>query len=342
MVLLTELFGSAEAVFRAKEDDLTQVFSLYGELSQKIGKSGILQKDLSHAADILRNSDRIGARILTIDDEEYPAHLKTIPQAPYLLFCRGDLSMLRTPGVAVVGTRRCSPYGRWAAGEIAARIAACGFPVISGMAEGIDTAAHKGTLAAGGRTAAVLGTGPDICFPRSNELLFRQLCEEQLILSEYFPGDRGYRGNFPRRNRIISGLSAAVFVVEGALKSGSMITAALAAEQGREVFAVPGNINQPNSVGVNRLIADGAVPVCALDEIPSLLGVDADRRKAARQENLSAAEKTLLRKISENNGQSADLIISVSGFDAAECRGLLASLELKSLIRCSGSRIYHT
>jgi len=338
-LLLLELFGGAEGVYRASEEDLRQIFTLYGEFPEKIESCGILYKDLTRCKEAAEDAARIGARIITIEDAEYPAHLKSIPQAPLLLFCRGDLSMIRRPGVAVVGTRRCSPYGRWAAGEIARRVAACGLPVISGMAEGIDTYAHKGALEAGGRTAAVLGTGPDVCFPKSNESLFKRLLQDQLIISEYLPGDHGYPSNFPKRNRIISGLAAAVIVVEGAIKSGSMITATLAGEQGREVFAVPGNINQPNSIGVNRLIAEGAIPICDLDAIPSLLGVEVNERKKERRENLSPEENKLLQIIEKNNNQPTDFIISASGFSAAECRSLLASLELKALICCDSSRV---
>ena len=150
--------------------------------------------------------------------------------------------------------------------------------VISGMAEGIDSRGHYGCIDADGRTIAVLGTCIDVCFPRSNQTLYDRLARDHLIISEYAPGETTGNWSFPRRNRIIAGLSKAVVVVEGTLKSGSMITANIALEQGRPVFAVPGNIDQPNSLGVNYLIRDGAIPITSIDEIPEILGIGGSKK----------------------------------------------------------------
>ena len=276
---------------------------------------------------------------IRIDDADYPAHLRAIKDPPKKLYYIGDLKLIRDPGIAVVGTRRSSPYGRWAAKEIAKRIARCRVPVISGMAEGIDSAAHWGCLSEDMGTVAVFGTGVDICFPTSNARLRQKIETGGLILSEYEPGTIGFRGNFPERNRIISGLSKSVIVVEGALKSGSMITARLALEQGRDVFAVPGNIDQPNSIGVNKLIADGAFPIMQLDGIEELLGIG--RGRIARMiESFSDEEKIVIGSILEAPGISAEEIALRSGLSLRECSLLASALELKGFIRSEGSRLF--
>ena len=240
--------------------------------------------------------------IVTINDEIYPDHLKQIKRPPQKLYCIGNMELLREPGVAIVGTRRCSPYGRWAAYEIGKEIASCGVSVISGMAEGIDSRGHLGCLDANGNTIAVLGTGIDICFPRSNKQLYERIASEGLIISEYGPGDNTGSWAFPERNRIISGLSKSVVVVEGTLKSGSMITANLALEQSREVFAVPGNINHPNAAGVNTLIRDGAMPIISIDEIPEILHIGESRSFKRIIDKCSEDEALIMRYISKNPG----------------------------------------
>lgn len=278
-------------------------------------------------------------RQIRIDDADYPAHLREIKDPPEMLYYSGDIGLIRYPGVAVVGTRRSSPYGRWAAKEIARRIARCRVPVISGMAEGIDSAAHWGCLSEDMGTVAVFGTGIDLCFPASNVSLKKCIEQKGLILSEYEPGTKGYPCNFPERNRIISGLSKSVIVVEGAMKSGSMITARLALEQGRDVFAVPGNIDQMNSIGVNKLIADGAFPVMELDGLPELLGIGAGCT-ARKIEGLSDEEKIMIGSIIESPGISAEEIAFKSGLDLRTCTLLASALELKGFIRSEGSRLF--
>ena len=276
---------------------------------------------------------------LYIDNADYPGHLKLIENPPKLLYYIGDISLIRYPLIGIVGTRRCSQYGRWAAFEIAKKVAGCGISVVSGMAEGIDSAAHLGCLDAGVPTVAVFGTGVDRCFPLSNQKLYEKILEDGLVLSEYEPGTMGYKKNFPERNRIISGLSKSVIVVEGLPKSGSMITARLAAEQGRDLFAVPGNINQPCSLGVNKLIADGAYPILDIDMVPELLGIG--RTKKMKQiENLSDDEKLVLAQIIEDPGSNAEYIAFRTGFDISKAAVLASALELKSLVFSEGQRYY--
>jgi DNA processing protein len=206
-------------------------------------------------------------------DEGYPALLRHIDDPPDPLYYEGDLSLLSRTCVAVVGSRKATDYGRWAALNLARRLSEHGIVVVSGMAEGIDSFAHRGALEGPTPTVAVMGNGLDICFPKMNEALRRRIAEKGLLLSEYTDGTRGARFTYPARNRIISGLCLATVIVEAGLSSGSLITAGHAATQGRSVYAIPGNINRKLSVGCNKLIKDGATPLVFFDDIPGDLGL---------------------------------------------------------------------
>ncbi len=276
---------------------------------------------------------------MTMERPEYPEHLKSIPDAPEKLYYSGDIGLIEHPLIAIVGTRRCSPYGRWAAEKISEKIARCGVSVVSGMASGIDTAAHRGCIKGGMPTIAVLGTGVDICFPASNRQLYERIAAEGLLISEYPPGEGGRPAYFPQRNRIISGLSKSVIVVEGAPRSGSMITARLALEQGRDVFAVPGNIDQPNSLGVNKLIADGAYPILELESVCEVLGIGVtEKQKIIR--TLSEEEIMLLGFISEQPGMTIEYAAFKTGFDYLTASTLASGLELKGLVSLRGQRVF--
>ena len=276
---------------------------------------------------------------MTMESPEYPEHLKSIPDAPEKLYYSGDIGLIEHPLIAIVGTRRCSPYGRWAAEKISEKIARCGVSVVSGMASGIDTAAHRGCIKGGMPTIAVLGTGVDICFPASNRQLYERIAAEGLLISEYPPGEGGRPAYFPQRNRIISGLSKSVIVVEGAPRSGSMITARLALEQGRDVFAVPGNIDQPNSLGVNKLIADGAYPILELESVCEVLGIGVtEKQKIIR--TLSEEEIMLLGFISEQPGMTIEYAAFKTGFDYLTASTLASGVELKGLVSLRGQRVF--
>ena len=273
---------------------------------------------------------------INIDDDLYPDHLKQIKKPPLKLYCIGDLDLLKEQGVAVVGTRRCSSYGRWASYEIGKQIASCGVTVISGMAEGVDSGGHRGCLDAKGKTIAVLGTGIDICFPKSNKQLYERIASEGLIVSEYAPGDNTGAWAFPERNRIIAGLSKCVVVVEGTKKSGSMITANLALEQSREVFAVPGNINQPNAAGVNMLIRDGAMPITSIDELPEILHIGESKSFKKILDRCSDDEKKVMRFVTKNPGSDIETVAFKLLLEMNEVSALVTALELKGYIK----RIY--
>ena len=200
-------------------------------------------------------------------DDHYPAQLKEIASAPLLLFCMGNIELLTSPQVAIVGSRHATPTGLEIAAEFAHQLSCAGITVTSGMALGIDGAAHKGALAGSGKTIAVLGTGLDIAYPKRHKLLTKQVAERGLLISEFLPGTAANAANFPRRNRIISGLSLGVLIVEAQIKSGSLVTVRYALEQNKDVFAVPGSIKNPLSEASHFLIKQGAKLVENISDI---------------------------------------------------------------------------
>ena len=253
--LLLDHFGSPEDVYYADEAE----YALVEGLSKKQLEL-LADKSADGADKILGDCQRLGLRILTMQDADYPARLRGIFEPPCLLYVKGTLPAFdEEVAVAMVGTRACTPYGTSSAEKIAYGLAKQGALVVSGAARGIDSAAHRGALRAGGVTVAVLGNGLDVVYPEENAGLYRDIAATGALLSEYPPGTAAEGWHFPIRNRIISGLCLATVVVEAPLeRSGALITANTALEQGRDVFAVPGPIDAPTSVGCNRLIRDGA------------------------------------------------------------------------------------
>ena len=250
-------FEDPEEVYFAPELE----FERFEDLSPSAVES-IMDKDLTACEEILESCQEKGIHILTYRDAAYPARLKNIPDPPMVLYYKGRLPAFdELPVIGVVGTRRASAYGLTAAKRLGYQIAACGGCVVSGMATGIDGTAMKGALTAGGTVVGVLGCGADIVYPVSNRWLYADTEKYGCILSEFPPGTPPVGRNFPRRNRIISGLSCGVLVVEAPEKSGALITARLSADQGRDVFVVPANIDVESAMGSNALMRDGAIPV---------------------------------------------------------------------------------
>ena len=285
--------------------------------------------------------------VIEYSDETYPELLRHIGDAPKQLFCRGDISLLQSICISIVGTRKPTPYGAWASKAIAKRVAESGYTVVSGMAFGVDSAAHRGAIEACGRTIAVLGTGIDICFPSSNATLMKKIEETGLIVSEYPPGTRGTTFTFPRRNRIISGLSLGTVVVEAGIKSGSLITADMAITQGRTVFALPGNINNIMSIGCNKLLHDGAVPISVIDDVLWDLGLEPkfSEFSGAWDENdgsavLSDEERSIMDALRRYGEMSAGEICEKVRIKPAEVAGMLTVLEMKGLIISSLGKFF--
>jgi DNA processing protein len=269
--LLTR-FRTAQAVFRASRTEL-EAAGLNGAVAQSIA-SGCTFEDAALQQQVMLNS---GAELVTISDGRYPQVLRDIFDPPIMLFARGRVELLESLSLGVVGTRRPTAYGLAVGERLCTDLAHAGLTIVSGMARGIDSCAHKATLEAGGDTIAVLGCGVDVVYPAENRKLAGDIVARGLLVSEFPMGTTAFPQNFPIRNRIISGLSAGVLVLEGAQYSGSAITAKLAIDQGREVFAVPGNITSKLSWGPNLLIKQGAKLVQDWNDVISELPVEARR-----------------------------------------------------------------
>jgi len=315
---LLERFRTPQAIFRASRTEL-ETAGVSGAVAQSIA-SGITFED---AAGQHEKMAQTGAVLITFGDPRYPQLLREIFDPPIILFARGRVELLESLAVAVVGTRRPTPYGLAVAERLSGDLAHAGLTIVSGMARGVDTASHKGALSGGGDTVAVLGCGVDVVYPAENRKLAAELAVKGLIISEFPMGATAFPQNFPIRNRIISGISLGVLVVEGAQYSGSAITAKLAMDQGREVFAVPGNITNKLAWGPNLLIKQGAKLVQDWNDVVSELPAESRRHLIDRGRQ---------RILGEAGASGAGDAASLSGEQAPElgdvARRLLASLQV--------------
>lgn len=265
---LIERFGSAEGVYGASRESLMKIPQMTPELADAVASSKNAELVIAKTAEF----EKKGIRLLAISNPEYPELLREIYDPPLLLYVKGRLPGAKLPMVAVIGSRNCSDYGLNAAYKLSKDLALRGVVIVSGMARGIDGMAHKGAMDAnppdgGASTVAVLGCGVDVCYPADNHALYDRLARDGCIISEYPPGTEPLKYNFPQRNRIISGLSLGVIVVEAAVRSGTSITVDMALEQGRDVFVVPGSIFSRLSEGTNAMIKNGAVPITGYDDV---------------------------------------------------------------------------
>lgn len=304
------------------------------------------QYDYFHSDEIMSEADRIleicskkRINILTISDDEYPEMLKYIADPPVVLYVRGRIP--KSNSIAIVGSRKASGYGIENANKIAFNLALADICIVSGMARGIDTAAHAGALEAGGETVAVLGCGADVPYPPENRNLMERIIDSGAVISEYPPGTPPSTFNFPDRNRIISGMSVGTLIVEAGMKSGSLITANYALEQGRDVFAIPGNINNYNSMGTNRLIKDGAKMVLSVDDILDELTFGSaplvkkkSKRKKNRTANLGLKEKRIISALKIEDLFDEELSEKTS-IELTELFEILLELEFNGLVKKS-------
>jgi DNA processing protein len=280
--------------------------------------------------------ERAGLRLVTAFDEEYPRPLREIPDPPFALYASGRLERLRLPAVAVVGSRDASRYGRDVAWRLASDLSGAGVAVVSGFARGVDAAAHEAAAAGPGGTIAILGCGVDVEYPREHRALKARLMAENLILSEYPPGTEPRPQNFPIRNRIIAGLSSGVVVVEASRRSGSLITARLAADFGRDVFAVPGSVFSGTSVGSHELLRDGAI-LCrnAEDVLAELFPAVGTPRQAGAPApgvvELSPESRRVLETLTREESLSAEQIAQSLDLPAASILASLFELEAAGL-----------
>jgi DNA processing protein len=305
--LLIDRFKTPQAVFRASLTEL-EMAGLSGAVAQSIVSGCAFEE----AVEQQQKMAATGTTAITLGDPRYPELLRQIFDPPLILFARGDLTLLRSTGFAVVGTRRPTPYGLGVAEKISADLARAGLTIVSGMARGIDTGAHKGALSAGGKTIAVLGCGADVVYPSENRKLSTEIIEKGLMLSEFPMGSVAFPQNFPIRNRIIAGMSIGLLVVEGAQYSGSAITAKLALDQGRELFAIPGNISSKLSWGPNLLIKQGAKLVQDWNDV--IVDLPAEVRRRLIDEGRQRLMNEGLAESPEASGQfQSSLLIGPEG-----------------------------
>jgi DNA processing protein len=284
-----------------------------------------------------------GIQVLTWEDEAYPSRLKEIDQPPPVLYLRGSLTPEDEWAVAIVGTRGITAYGRQMTAELASTLARRGVTVVSGLARGVDAEAHKAALAAGGRTLAVLGNGVDQIYPPEHRQLAERVIASGALVSDYAPGTPPDGVNFPPRNRIISGLSLAVIIVEAGEHSGALITAEFAVEQGRDVFAVPGNINAPKSVGCNRLIQQGARPLLGPDDVLEALDlVSVQQHRVARTVLPKDEVESRLLAVLGKEPLHVDEIRAQVDMPIEKVSATLALMELKGMVRQVGGMHYVT
>jgi DNA processing protein len=340
---LIERFGSAAEALRAPVDALLDVKGL--PQASRINLQSFSSEDflkMDHAA-----CEKFGARVVTFLDDEYPAGLHNIPDPPAVLYVSGTFPKRLDCAVGIVGARRASLYGLHIAERFAVELAELGIPIISGLARGVDAAAHKGALRAGGDTMAVLGCGLDVIYPPENRELYNEIRRKGCLISEFPFGYPPLPVNFPRRNRIVSGLALGIVVVEANIKSGALITAGFALEQGREVFAVPGRIDNDMSGGPHALIKQGAKAVVCIEDILEELPLevirpvsdDHPKQEEVRVRGISGDERRVFDLIKDGHETYEDLE-ALTGLGPTMLMASLLALELRGKIVQKPGHIY--
>lgn len=333
---LLDAFGDAETAWNASPTALAAA-----GLGPKIVQRILEVRRTVNLVQYWEAIDKQGIRVLTWDDAEYPSQLKEIDQPPPVLYLRGEVVAEDAWSVAIVGTRAVTSYGRQVTEDLARVLAGAGVTIVSGLARGVDGVAHTAAVRAGGRTLAVLGCGVDRIYPPEHRGLAEKIIAQGALVSDYAPGTPPDSTNFPPRNRIISGLSLAVVIVEAGETSGALITAGFAADQGREVFAVPGNIHAPQSKGPNRLIHNGAHPLLQPQDVLEALDLahNLERREIRRAAPSDATEAALL-GILDQQPLHVDEIRTQTGLPIEKVSAALTMMELKGLVRQVGGMNY--
>jgi len=333
---LLEYFGRPENILNASYEKLLAVSNIGPEIAKQI--CAFKKEDLDRE---LASSKELGLRIITLEDKDYPEILKKIPDPPIVLYIKGKITEEDRFSIAIVGSRRASIYGLTNAERFAFDLSKKGATIVSGMARGIDTYAHRGALKAGGRTIAVMGSGFKHIYPPENRGLAEKISSCGAAISEFPINTEPFRQNFPRRNRVISGLSLGVLVAEAARNSGALITADFALEQGRDVFALPGKVDSDNSLGTNGLIQQGAKLVSCVDDILEeyLYCINSSREQSLvkRKEDLSPdlcskEEGNVYNLVSQQSIQ-LDELIEKTNMDISKISGILLKLQMRKLIK---------
>jgi len=342
--MLLDYFKTPEAIWNASQLDL----EMSGMITPHYIKQIVDPVHKENAEIHIKNLTQNNIGIITIKDAEYPENLKNIYDPPVVLYVKGEINPCKN-SIAIVGSRRASSYGLSVAEELSYQLAKYNITVVSGMARGIDTYAHKGALNAGGRTIAVLGCGLDTVYPPENKNMMDRIIDKGAVISEYLPGVQPLSGNFPARNRIISGISLGVVVVEAGEKSGSLITSDFALEQGREVFAVPGNISSRQSKGTNRLIKEGAKIVTGVEDILEeleFLKINTVKNTEYKKDNKNIllnmldADELKIADILSTESMHADMLSLKSGLGISQINYILMKMELKGVVEQLPGRIF--
>jgi DNA processing protein len=343
MARLIDAFGSPRSAMSASAEEIRRRTGLSENLARSIAESVPAGDQIAGDLEAL---DRLHSRVITRWDQDYPANLKDIYDPPAILFMRGQIVPEDSRAVAVVGTRNPSRYGREIAETLARELAGAGVTIVSGLARGIDTVCHAAALKAGGRTIGVLGCGIDVKYPKENGALMEQMAVSGAVITEFRPGIRPLATNFFRRNRIVSGLSRGVVVIEASRNSGSLITAEHALDQNRDVFAVPGNILNVRARGCHYLIKQGAGLVeSAQDVLDAVFGSGPVEqqvplfRYAAEAEGLSDTASRVLAEI-DPDPVSIDALCESLGMEPGKLAGILLELELKGLVRQAPGKLF--
>ncbi len=331
---LKEMLGCPEAVYRASRETVENCLKPFHKKNTVERVWGEIEK--SRREDEIRRGlacmEELGIRLITAEEPEFPEGLRTLPDCPAGLFIKGRLPSGKAPSAAVIGSRECSYYGRNTARAVGRVLGEAGIQVISGLARGIDAAGHEGALKAGGKTFGVLGCGPDVIYPRENRILYEMVAEAGGLISEYPPGTEPAAWHFPARNRIISGLSDCVAVVEAGIRSGSLITASFALEQGKDIWAAPGRVGDFLSRGTNRLIRDGAMPLTEPEDILGSWSFVKKELRIYEKTRLSLdkyAEKVY--SYLDSDPKSGEQIRIESGLESEIVAAALVRLELEGL-----------
>lgn len=336
---LISVFGTPEKIFRSPVDDIAAVGGIGINRARNIkafSSWNVIEKRVEALV-------KRGIKAVSLEEPSYPVLLRETDDAPVVIYLKGDMVPQDRYAIAVVGSRKPSSYGAAVAERISGDLASMGFTIVSGMARGIDSLSHRGALGVGGRTIAVLGSGLDVPYPPENKVLMERISESGCVISEFPAGTPPNRENFPRRNRVISGMSLGVLVIEATSDSGSLITAKYALDQGREVCAVPGRVTSPTSEGTNELIRKGALLTRKAEDIveelaPVLKGFMKSRNRSTR--DVSEEEEHICALLSGEPRQ-IDSISRESKLASSKVLGILLALELKGIVKqTTGKRFY--
>lgn len=332
---LIEMFGNAYNVWQAVSSDKSQAIGVLDAKSWNSLRQSCNEQYIQLLLDKLYKND---VNAVLLSSPSYPSNLKNIYNPPPVLYMKGNVDdNTDRLALAVVGTRRCSAYGRAVVDKLCPPLVEAGITIISGMARGVDGLAHRAAIQSNGRTIAVLGSGVDRIYPPEHRQLYYDIILHGAVVSEFPPGMEPIRNNFPQRNRVISGLSMATLVIEAGDKSGALITADFALEQGRDVMAVPGNITSANSIGTNRLIKQGAKPVTNADDILEEFGINIVNSMIAGKKmdnyQLTIDEQKVLAFFEDGQSIDAEKLCELSKMGIAQVNALLTSLEIKGIIK---------